>query len=33
MAGYYTTDQVQIFVTAKIITTEQAIEIIGDSAP
>lgn len=31
-AGLYTGEQVRVFVTAKKITAEQAMEIIGESA-
>lgn len=32
IAGLYSADQVQVFVTAKKITAEQATEIVGESA-
>lgn len=31
-AGLYSAEQVQVFVTAKKITDEQATEIVGESA-
>lgn len=32
VAGYYSKDQVQVFVTANKITSEQVIEITGSAA-
>ncbi|MFE4713973.1 XkdX family protein [Paenibacillus sp. NPDC056722] len=30
-AGYYTLNQIQVFINAKKITADQAAEIVGDA--